>query len=116
MTELCRELGRRRYRYASEVELQDGIEIVLRDLGVSFERERRLSSAHRIDFLCESGVGIEVKLDGSLTDLVRQLHGYAQCPEVAQLVVVTSRLRLSRLPEEISGKRVQVVALLGGLV
>lgn len=61
-----------------------------------------------------SGVGtaIEVKVDGSLAALTRQLHRYAQHDRVIDLVVITNRARLTQVPRELNGKRVEVISLL----
>jgi hypothetical protein len=106
-------LRRHRFRFGAEHELQEGIAQVLSTASIAFRREVRLSDEDRIDFLCEGGVGLEVKVDGSLAALTRQLHRYAQSAEVRALVVVTSRVRLSALPREINGKAVEVVTLAG---
>lgn len=58
-------------------------------------------------------IAIEVKVDGSLAALTRQLHRYAQHDEVAALVAVSPRARHTAIPREISGKPVRMVSLLG---
>lgn len=101
-----------RYAFADEAELQDGVAAALARAGVPFRREHVLAGVGRIDFLAGPGIGLEVKVGGSLTDLTRQVHRYAAHPDVAALVVVTSRLRLGYLPATLGGKPVRVVALL----
>jgi hypothetical protein len=57
-------------------------------------------------------IGIEVKTQGGLSPLLHQLHRYAQHEEIDELILVTSRIQLARLPEIINGKPTHVAALL----
>ena len=84
-----------RFRFQNEAELQLGIATALEAAGIAFEREVRFDAANRIDFLLPGGLGIEVKIDGSSTQLVRQLVRYADRPEVSELLLVTSKPTLS---------------------
>lgn len=97
-----------RYRYASEVELQEQLEGVLLAAGVPVRREVRLSARDRIDLMA-GDVGIEVKVKGERTPL-RQLGRYAEHDEVAGLLLVTTRA--ATVPEEMRGKPVRLVSLL----
>jgi hypothetical protein len=101
-------LRAQRLNFTTEAELQQGIAAALKVAGVIFEREVKLSSTDRIDFLLAYGLGIEVKVDGSISALLRQLHRYAQRPEIARLLVVSSLFRLNNLPAEINGKPVAI--------
>lgn len=105
---LAEELGRFRFDESSEARLQDGLEAVLRERGVPFVREARLSDADRIDFITDDGVGIEVKVGGSSASVVRQLHRYAGLEEVAALVLVTTKRR-HQVPPQLARKPVRVV-------
>jgi hypothetical protein len=105
----------RRFVFATERELQDGIESVLREQGLAFGREAIISPRDRADFLVEPGICIEVKVDSTLSEVTRQLHRYAQIKDVAALVVVTSLHRHRALPSVLSGKPVHVV-IVGGLI
>lgn len=109
MEEIHRAIENHRYRYANEAELQDAIARVLDDACFQFRREVRLSDRDRIDFLVD-GIGIEVKIKGSGSALVRQVYRYLQHEELQALIVVTTRVRHS-LPSEIRGKPVGVVHL-----
>ena len=102
----------RRYAYTSEAELQEGIERVLIEEGIAYEREVALSPGDRIDFLVGEGIGVEVKIDGSISALTRQIHRYAQHDRISSLVVVTSRSRLANLPSSMNEKTVRVVHLI----
>ena len=54
-------------------------------------------------------IGIEVKIDGPVTALLRQLHRYAQLEQVEALIAVVGRVQLSALPDTLNGKPVHVV-------
>ena len=56
-------------------------------------------------------LGIEVKIDGSLSDLTRQVFGYTQNDLIQGVLVVTQLQRLSRLPDTMNGKPVRVAHL-----
>lgn len=107
-SQLVETLGRFRFDESSEERLQDGIEAVLRDLGVAFVREARLSDEDRIDFITHDGVGIEVKVDGSAASVLRQLHRYAHLDTVQALVLVTTKRR-HQVPAALGKKPVRVV-------
>ena len=68
----------------------------------------RLAPTDRIDFLL-GGVGIEVKVDGSTAQILRQLRRYASSPQIEHLVLVTNRARHRSLPAVIGGKPLRVV-------
>lgn len=108
-------LGARRFRFTCEKDLQDGIAAVLTEAGLDFQRELELSRQDRPDFLLHR-VAIEVKVDGSLSALTRQIARYAEHELVDGILVVTSLARLTNLPDEIRGKRVHVVHLIGSVL
>lgn len=96
------------FHFTNERDLQDGIALVLAEVpGV--RREYICSPRDRLDFLLPGGVGIEVKVDGSLQALTRQLHRYAERPEITALIVVTSRRSHMQVPTLLCGKPVTVV-------
>lgn len=107
-------LGAYRYTFTNERELQDGLQLVLGCLEWEVEREVRLSARDRPDFMVE-GVAVEVKVDGGLSEVTRQIHRYAHLEAVRGVLLVTSRSRLANLPAAVNGKPVAVLSLLGGL-
>lgn len=107
-------LRRHRFTFANEAELQDGIALVLAAGAVAHEREVVLRARDRIDFVCEGRVGIEVKVEGALADVTRQLARYAESASIGHLILVTSRLQHRRVPTSIGSKPVTVVYI-GGL-
>ncbi len=102
----------RRFRFATEEDLQRGIESVLVSAGEPFRREERLTKKDRVDFLAGT-IGIEVKIGGSLSQVTRQLLRYA--PHVDGLILVTARAQLDQLPPVLGEKPLRVVSLLQGL-
>ena len=106
MDDIIRSLHSVQFHCNSEEELQDGIA----ELFPSAEREVRLSGTDRIDFLI-GGIGIEVKMAGSLAGVTRQLHRYAQSERVNALILVTTKHRHDMLPSYINGKRLEVCVI-----
>jgi len=100
------------YRFLchDEAELQEAIAEALRRDGIDFEREVSLAPGDRIDFLV-GGVGIEVKLAGPPTAVLRQLSRYAASERVESLVLATIVARHATLPDELGGKPLHVVTL-----
>lgn len=115
---IVNDLGRFTFRFGDEATLQRGIAGALEQGRIAADREVELGPAGRIDFLArfptDTGdvkVGIEVKCDGSISALVRQLQRYADHPDVNALAVVISRSRLGNLPHALCGKPLAVVSL-----
>jgi hypothetical protein len=122
--------------HTSEVLLQRAIEEVLtRNIG-AVEREVRLSTADRPDFMVwlrteccgqtrcirgafckpgggERGIAIEVKVDGSQSEVMRQLHRYAQHDKVIEILLVTTEPKHRGIPEQFNGKPI-VTCWIGG--
>lgn len=97
-----------------ELALQNAIARTLRAHGLTFEREVRLSDGDQIDFLVGDDLGLEVKIDGSLSEVTRQIHRYAQSKRIAELLLVTTRSRHRPMPPAFSCKPIHVLHLLGG--
>lgn len=96
----------------AERQLCDAIEAALSALGYRFEREFRLNGRDRPDFVVGMPVvAVEVKIKGSLAEVTRQIHRYAQHPDVTGILVVTTRADHRRLPDTLSGKPVAVCYL-----
>lgn len=112
-------LSRARFRYANEHELHDGIAALLTSIGIAVGAEHRevtLSPRDRIDFLLESGIGIEVKVDGGPRDVWRQMGRYAEHGRIRSLLLITTRARHAvGAPADLGGTPVSVAVLRGGL-
>lgn len=97
-------LGEYSYRFANEIELQDGIARVLGLAHVTFEREVRLTPKERIDFIVGEGIGVEVKIAGAFADVIRQMQRYAEHPRITALVLATTCMRHDHVPLSLVGK------------
>lgn len=106
-------LGRFRFNYSSEDDLQRGIQAVLLKENYAFEREMRLDDQSRLDFLVDGEIAIETKIGGSAAQLMRQVSRYAQHESVKSILVVTNRAS-HMLPQSFNGKPIVVYALLDG--
>lgn len=113
MEQIISALATSRFTYMTERDLQDGIARALEAACLIFERERPLSPEDIPDFTC--GVtAVEVKIKGSLADVTRQLHRYAQHEEVEEILLVTTRAAHTRTPRLLNGKPVHVHFLVSG--
>jgi hypothetical protein len=108
----------KQYRYCvgSELDFHRGLDRVLDLHGIPFVREHNLGGDFgRIDFyLPEHRYGIELKVKGSPSEVLRQLHRYAQCPQIAALIFVTGRPRLAFAPMALNGKPVLTASIWDG--
>lgn len=102
-----------RFRWSSEADLQDGIEQLFRIHGCPYRREVQLADGERIDFMVGT-IGVEVKIKGAAASVNAQLERYA--PHVSELVLVTGRLQLTRMPEQVGGVPLTVVPLVRSLL
>ena len=108
-------LLRHRFRFSSEKDLQDGIEMVLLSHGVPYLREAHLGISDRPDFMI-GGIAMEVKTKGSLSALLRQIARYAEHEEVADIIVIGSIAWIPEVPEELNGKPVHSIYLIGSVL
>ncbi len=97
-----------RYRLPVSVEkaMQDAVESALRFEGLAFKREVT-RGADRIDFLVGT-VGVELKVKGSVSEVMRQLERYSLWDDVLELLLVTTRGHHLAMPREFNGKPVLV--------
>jgi hypothetical protein len=107
--ELAAFIRRYRFTFASEERLQEALGDVLAQR-YPVLREVRLDELGRIDFLV-GRVGIEVKVQGSTADLLRQVKRYCKSDQVDEVLVVTTRSRHTAIEQVIDGKRVSVLAI-----
>lgn len=99
--------------YTDEVALHEDMARVLTAAGIAHDREVRLTPRDRIDFLCAGGVGIEVKVAGSLAAVTRQMHRYSQHDDVHSLVLVTTKAAHHAIPRTLGGVPVALFSLIG---
>lgn len=84
-------LARLKIRHTTEADLQAGIAEALTFAGCEFRREALLTPTDRIDFLIEPGIGVEVKIKGSASQVEQQLLRYADSGKLTHLLLVTTR-------------------------
>jgi hypothetical protein len=80
-----------------------------------YTREHRLSANDRLDFFVGGKVAVELKIKGSLSDLLRQVDRYLSRDEIQAVVVVSTMRRLSALPSMLRGKPLRCVYVGGAL-
>ena len=93
----------------TEAALHAQVAQILHESGMDAQHEVRLAPGCRIDFMC-GGIGIEIKKSRpDRARLLAQLNRYAACEAVSALIVVAPKS--VRLPKEIGGKPVTMIAL-----
>lgn len=85
-----------RFLWATEDDLQRGLDAALTGAGFTVEREVRLNSADRIDLLI-GRVGIEVKITGAWKNVGRQLERYLRSDQLDDLILVTCKASHRRI-------------------
>lgn len=88
---IVREIRAHAFAFHDERELHDGIAQVLDFARMHYEREYIATPRDRFDFLCAGDVVIEAKIKGSFAEALRQCSRYCELPEVAAVVLVTTR-------------------------
>ena len=96
-----------------ESRLQNAIAEELADHGVTFSPEVCIAPGSVVDFLVDDRIAMEVKVDGSLSDVTRQLHRYAQSDRVEEVLLVTTRARHAEMPPTLGRKPVRVLRIGG---
>jgi hypothetical protein len=103
-----------RFNFSNEEELQLGIAELLAKGGYPFEREKRLDVHSRIDFYLPVGVrgiGIEAKVNGRPSEILRQVQRYAMHADVAGIIVLSRRANAHIIPDSLQDKPVRVISL-----
>lgn len=100
--DLARRLARYRFPVSVEKAMQDAVESALRAEKLQFRREVT-RGADRIDFVV-GAIGVELKVKGSPSDLIRQLERYSAWDDLTELLLVTTRGHHLAVPSTIGGK------------
>lgn len=105
-----------------ERDIQEAIAVLLARKKVRFKREVVLwkpmppeRGGDRIDFLV-GRVGIEVKVAGSRNEVMRQLERYCRSDRIDAILLATTRLQLTRMPDTLGGKPVVTAPLFGAIL
>jgi hypothetical protein len=115
LAEIADTLRRCSIRFGNERQMQDDIETILSALYPGQAWREYLLPGGRIDFRLFSGVGIECKVDGSLSEVLRQIAGYCGQADIQGVLLVTSRPAHLRCPATLAGKPVRVLWVAGNL-
>lgn len=78
------------YRYSSEVQLHDRLAQALDEAGFTYVRERVLDAKNRADFWL-AGLVVEVKVDGTLTEALKQVSRYIELPDVTGVLLASTK-------------------------
>lgn len=97
-----------------EKETQDQIYELIKNEFYNVEKEYKLGRGSVIDFIINGEIGIEVKVKGSKTDILRQCKRYCSYDEIKCLVLITARSM--GFPEEINGKPCYYISLTRGML
>ena len=65
-----------------------------------------------VDFLIGSEIGIEIKVDGSWTQVSKQIQRYLKSERLKCLILITTRSKHRSVPAELNGKMVYQAVLL----
>ena len=95
-----------------EKQLQDELEKLFIANNISYEREVDLSPQDRIDFLVDSSIGIEVKVDSTWTQVSKQLQRYLKSDRLSCVILITTRSKHRSVPTLLAGKTVYHAMLL----
>lgn len=88
---LARTLGGFAYRYSGETQLHASLSQVLSEAGVEHVREHILDGSNRADFfLPATGIVIEVKVDGSFAEALRQVDRYLHLDAVKGVLLAST--------------------------
>jgi predicted AAA+ superfamily ATPase len=81
------------YRFSLENEklLQLQIENALLTNNIPHSKEYVLDKHNIIDFLCNNGIGIEVKIKGSKRSIYEQVLKYSQFADVKSIILITNK-------------------------
>jgi hypothetical protein len=101
-------LGRYRFTFGTERQLQDQLENIFQADHLEFQREYILTKADRLDFLIDA-VAIEVKIGGSINTHLRQLKRYNDHAAIRGGILIGTKP--FDMPDSLSDKAVALINL-----
>lgn len=113
--QLCLLIERSVRGLGEEAYVQIAIQRLFTRERIQHGREVWLSKKDRIDFLVGT-IGVEVKAQGGVGAVIRQLERYANCTGVSALVLVTTKSTLARIPTILCGKPAHAAVILPGII
>lgn len=104
------------YNHTCEEEFQEALGLRIASSGIPLPyREHQLSQGGRVDFYDPYlRLGIEAKVKGATSGIIRQLLRYAEAPEIDGLLLVTTRRQHLDIPLELRSKPVVIALCSGG--
>jgi hypothetical protein len=98
--------------YTSEQMLADAAAERMRERGlregVDWKREVKLTAGGRIDFVLGGSIGIELKIKGSWSEVLRQVDRYAEADDLTEVWVLSTRSQLViDLPQQLRAKPIR---------
>lgn len=100
---------------ANEKYLHAEVYQVLKSTKYKIISEYKLGARSRIDFyLSESSIGVEIKIAGSVNQVMRQIHRYNAYDQISGIILITSRAKHTSIPLELNHKPVRIV-FIGGI-
>jgi hypothetical protein len=105
MDKIIKKLRSHAFHFCSERELQDGIASLFPEA----IREARLNAQDVIDFRI-GDIGIECKVDRSVSEVTRQIFRYCQT-DLKGIILVTTKHRHEMLPAVMNGRPIEVIVL-----
>lgn len=112
-------LSNYRFNFSCEIELQNGIESVLKQSDMTYKREYHLTKKDRPDFFVEhidGNIVLEIKIGGTKNDLLRQISRYLQHERVNGVFVIGTTYWLNQIPDLLNGKPVWSLRLIGSML
>jgi len=91
------------FRFSTDPRFPAEIEEALLLGEYAAEQEHALDEYNRVDFMLPAGIAILVKLNGSRAEVLRQVGRYAQFPQVAAILLITTQPE-HWLPDVLNGK------------
>lgn len=109
---ICDLLSRFKFNCQDEKSLQNGIETVLSCQRISYQRELHITKKDRPDFMLCNGLAIEVKIQGSQSQFLRQASRYLLDDKVSELILVGTPHWISSVPAILHNKPISKLRLL----
>lgn len=110
--EIARVIEAARVRSSTETQAHDDVEAALASAGMAVQREVIIDARSRIDLMV-GRIAIEVKVGGAKRAIWRQVHRYAEHPDVDGVVLATG-VALPRSQMDAAGKPFAVASLSRG--
>lgn len=109
---ICKLLSGYKFNFNDERALQDGIETVLVTGNFEFKRELHISKKDRPDFVLANGIAIEIKVQGTQSQFLRQASRYLLDQQISELILIGTPYWINNIPPSLHGKPISKLRLL----